>query len=118
MKKYAQIINQKTKLCNVGLGDAAEFYESIGMTEMDVEQAYNGDWYVEGYAPVQPAPTKEEQKQKRADAYQLEVDPITSHISRLRDEENPDEDKIAELIEERAEKVAEIQEKYPYPVEE
>lgn len=116
MKKYAQIVDERTKKCNVGLGTNTEFYKEIGMVEMDVEQAYNGDWYVEGYAPVQPAPTIEEQKQKRADAYQLEVDPITSHISRLRDEENPDEDKIAELIEERAEKVAEIQEKYPYPV--
>ena len=31
-----------------------QFYESIGMTEQDVEQAYNGLWYLAGYAPTQP----------------------------------------------------------------
>ena len=38
-----------------------EWYESIGMTEQDVEQAYNGDWYLKGYAPVQPLDEKEQQ---------------------------------------------------------
>ena len=112
MLKYAKIINEETKQCEVGLGDptaifdevekvrtrqeteqqeqvvpaeydeqgnlvkeetteivdvpidksetfietmtVGEWYESIGMTEQDVEQAYNGDWYLKGYAPVQP----------------------------------------------------------------
>ena len=62
-------------------------------------------------------PTYEEQKQNRAAAYQQEVDPITAHIQRERDKEEPDEEKILSLIEERAEKVAEIKEKFPYPVE-
>ena len=65
-----------------------------------------------------PAPTMEEQKQNRAAAYQQEVDPITAHIQRERDEVEPDEEKIAELLQERAEKVQEIKERYPYPVEE
>lgn len=64
-------------------------------------------------------PTKEEQEQNRANAYQQEVDPITSHISRLRDT-NPMteeiEQEIAQLIEERDAKVEEIKERYPYPV--
>ena len=70
--------------------------------------------------PLPPAPTYEEQKQKRANAYQLEVDPITSHIDRLRDEEQTEEivAKINELIAERAAKVEEIKARYPYPVEE
>ena len=63
------------------------------------------------------APTKEEQKQKRYQAYIVEVDPITAHIQRLRDDAEPDEEKIAELIAERAEKVAEIKARYPYPEE-
>ena len=67
-----------------------------------------------GYVPEKPQPTNEEQKQNRANAYQLEVDPITSHIQRLRDEEEPDEEKIAELIAERNAKVEEIKERYPY----
>lgn len=70
--------------------------------------------------PLPPAPTYDEQKQKRANAYQQEVDPITSHIDRLRDEEQTEEivAKINELIAERAAKVEEIKERYPYPVEE
>ena len=54
MKKYAKIINEETKECSVGLGSNAEYYQSVGMTEMDVEQAYNGNWYVCGYAPQEP----------------------------------------------------------------
>lgn len=53
MKKYAQIIDNETKLCNVGIGTNTDFYKSIGMELLDVEQAYNGQWYLEGYAPVQ-----------------------------------------------------------------
>lgn len=104
MLKYAKVINEETKQCEVGLGDPTEifdevekvrtwqeterqeqaitdeqgnetteiidvpveksetyietttvgqFYESIGMTEQNVEQAYNGDWYLVGYAPKQ-----------------------------------------------------------------
>lgn len=54
MKKYAKIENEETKICSVGLGTDTEFYQSLGMSEMDVEQAYNGDWYITGYAPEKP----------------------------------------------------------------
>lgn len=57
MLKYAKITNEETKECSVGVGTNSDFYKSIGMTEMDVEQAYNGNWYVAGYAPEKPAPT-------------------------------------------------------------
>ena len=69
--------------------------------------------------PPAPAPTKEEQKEARARAYQAEVDPITSHISRLRDAEQTEEitAEIAELIAERDAKVEEIKERYPYPTD-
>lgn len=118
MKRYAKIENEKTKVCSVGIGTNEAFYRSIGMTEMEVEQAYNGRWYLSGYAPEPPAPTKEEQKERRAVAYATEVDPITAHIQRLRDEAEPNETRIAELIDERAEKVASIKSRYPYPEEE
>lgn len=61
MKKYAKIVNEETGLCEVGLGTNSSFYQSIGMKEMEVEQAYNGSWYLKGYAPVKPEPTIEEQ---------------------------------------------------------
>lgn len=60
-----------------------------------------------------PAPSDEEIKALRAEAYLAEVDPITAHIQRLRDEEGTQEE-IAELIKERALKVEEIKERYPY----
>jgi hypothetical protein len=55
MLKYAKIINKETKQCEVGIGTNTEFYKSIGMTEMEVEQAYNGQWYLAGYAPKKVA---------------------------------------------------------------
>ena len=62
-KKYAIITNQETKTVDVGRGTDTEFYKSLGMTEMDVEQAYNGAWYIQGYAPQKPEPTPQEQIQ-------------------------------------------------------
>ena len=61
MIKYAKVINEQTKECEVGVGTNTEFYKSIGMSEMDVEQAYNGSWYLIDYAPIKPEPTVQEQ---------------------------------------------------------
>lgn len=77
MQKYAKIVNPKTGLCEVGTGNpdavwqhpgvdnmktlyVSDFYESLGMELMEVEQAYNGSWYVAGMAPKKPEPTTEE----------------------------------------------------------
>lgn len=83
-------------------------------TEHSVEDyaEYNGEFLLKSDIPT---PTKEKQKERRAQAYLIEIDPITAHIQRERDEEIPDEEKISALIAERAEKVEEIKEKYPYP---
>lgn len=56
----------------------------------------------------------EEMKQARAYAYTVEVDPITAHIQRLKDQDPIPEGEIAELIAERDTKVQEIKERYPY----
>ena len=64
MLKYAKIINEETKACEVGLGTNSAFYKSIGMTEIEVEQAYDGSWYVKGFAPEKPV--EELQAQVRA----------------------------------------------------
>ena len=119
MRKYAKVINEETKACEVGLGTNTAFYQSIGMVEMEVEQAYDGSWYIEGYAPNKPEPTKEEIQALRSDAYKEEIDPITCHIQRLGDEEQTAEviTEIAALVEERKAKVAEIKARYPYPAE-
>ena len=61
MITYAQIVDKQTKLVVVGTGTDSAYYKSIGMVPMDVEQAYNGAWYVKGYAPAKPEPSIEEQ---------------------------------------------------------
>lgn len=75
--------------------------------------------YLESVPNEHPAPTEEEQRQKREVAYTKEVDPITCHIDRLKDEEQTPEieQEIAELKQERSTKVEEIKERYPYPVD-
>ena len=62
MKKYAIIIDEDTKVCEVGLGDNVEFYKSLGFEEMEVEQAYDGGWYVLGYAPQKPLEAYKKEK--------------------------------------------------------
>jgi len=66
MIKYAKIIDEQTKQCEVATGTNESFYASIGMTKQDVEQAYDGSWYVKGYAPQKPEKTY---AQKRAEEY-------------------------------------------------
>lgn len=73
MIKYAKIVNEETKQCQVGTGTNTQFYQSIGMVEMDVEQAYNGQWYVAGYAPAKPEPTEYEKAQERIAVLKAEI---------------------------------------------
>lgn len=79
-------------------------------TDEDIETAYNGDKYLKGYTP---AIDNEYQSQMREKAYVAEVDPITAHIQRLRDDD-PESPEIAELIAERTAKREEIKARYPY----
>ena len=65
MKRYAKIINEETKEVQVGVGCSDEYYIEIGMSLMEVENAYNGKWYLIGYAPIEPEPTEEEIKAAR-----------------------------------------------------
>lgn len=66
---FAKIVNEETKQCDVGIGTNTDFYKSIGMTEMEVEQAYTGDWYVAGYAPQKSE--EEIKKERAAELHQL-----------------------------------------------
>lgn len=59
---YAKIINEETKACEVGLGTNANFYQSIGMIEQEVEQGFNGQWYLLGYAPEKPLDELKQEK--------------------------------------------------------
>lgn len=76
----------------------------------DIEIAYTGDKYLKGFAPK---PSNEYQSKQREMAYIAEVDGITAHIQRLRDDD-PESSEIAELIAERTAKREEIKARYPY----
>ena len=77
MRKYAKITNEETKQVSIGLGTNVSFYQSIGMSEMDVDQAYDGQWYVEGYAPKPSIEYQNEQiRQQRQARFQQEADPL------------------------------------------
>lgn len=102
----AEEYSQVAEWCNEG----QEYHIELYIDENDIE------WYRTAKNPEPLPPTKEEQEQNRANAYQQEVDPITSHIQRLRDMEQTEEiiAEINQLIKERNQKFVEIQQKYPY----
>ena len=62
MLKYCKIINNNTKQVIVALGSDENYYIARGFTKQEVEKATNGEWYLSGYAPLEPQETKEEQK--------------------------------------------------------
>lgn len=91
------------------------FEEIIDMREEKDGVLYRY-WQI-GPEPQPYVPTYDDIKLMRSMTYVREVDPITAHIQRLRDQNPQPEGEIAKLIAERDAKFAEIQEKYPYPVE-
>ena len=66
MIRYAQLINEETGLCNIGTGTNIDFYKSIGMIELDVQQSdvdYN--WYLIDKCPMKNNEEKELEEKKR-----------------------------------------------------
>lgn len=51
MIKYAIVVDDVKKTCNVGIGDADDVYEAMDMTIQDVEE-FDGQWYLTGFAPT------------------------------------------------------------------
>ncbi len=119
MLKRIKYVNEETKQVLTMSKSSTESWavqNGYSADLYDCEQAYNGEWYITGYAPVEPTPTDEEQKQARSNEYVAEVDPIQSHIDRLKDGDYTEEvmEEIAALRIQRDEKRAEIQARYPY----
>lgn len=111
---YAKIINNETKEVVAVENATREFIEANGFTEMEVEQAYNGSWYVKGYAPEEPAPTEEEQRKNRELAYAQEVDPLHAQRQRrtiLGTWSEEDEEEYILKVKELSDKIAK---EYPY----
>lgn len=66
MIKYAKITNQETGLCEVGLGTNTNFYQSIGMTLLDVQQSdIDGAWYLADKCPMKTDEQKEQEEKER-----------------------------------------------------
>lgn len=63
----AKIVNNETKEVSIAFGNK---YPS-DYTEVEVEQAYNGAWYIKGYAPKKPQPTVEEKLIQLENEYQM-----------------------------------------------
>lgn len=120
MKHYARIINEETKTCEVGIGTDVEFYQSVGMVEMDVEEGYDGNWYVAGYAPIKPIPTIEEQNaeisKRREFLYEKEIDGLHAKKQRRTIIGKWTDEDEANYIEEVKRLSAKIEEENPYVV--
>ena len=72
--------NKDTKKClSVGTGTNTEFYKSIGMVDMKVEQAYDGSFWLKGYAP-----TKSDDEQA-LEELQKEQTSLEAQIAELKD---------------------------------
>lgn len=66
MYTYARIINQETGLCEVGVGTNTQFYKSIGMTQLVVQQSdIDGHWYLAELCPMKTDEQKELEEKER-----------------------------------------------------
>lgn len=81
---YAKVINEETKQVSVGIGTDTEFYRSIGMTEQEVEQSWDGQWYLKGYAPEKPIEQKAAEARAERDR---RIDAIRWRIERYQTQE-------------------------------
>lgn len=66
MIKFAQLINEETGLCSIGTGTNIDFYKSIGMIELDVQQSdVDNNWYLVDKCPMKTDEQKELEEKKR-----------------------------------------------------
>ena len=66
MIKYAKITNEELGLCQVGEGTNVEFYQSLGMVEIDVQQSdIDGYWYLTEKCPMKTDEEKELEEKER-----------------------------------------------------
>ena len=64
MIKYCKIINEEKGLVEIGTGTNTNFYKSIGMTQLDVQQSdIDGAWYLTDKCPMK---TDEQKAQEEA----------------------------------------------------
>ena len=113
MFKFYKIVDEDIKSVIT-----ADYKPSENWLEGECEQAYNGSWYVKGYAPVQPISEQNEAiRSKREQLYSTQIDPLHARKARkviLNDWSEADE---AEYVAEVARISKEIEDENPYMVE-
>lgn len=66
MIKYCKIINNEKGLVEIGTGTNANFYKSIGMTQLDVQQSdIDGAWYLTDKCPMKTDEQKAQEEAQR-----------------------------------------------------
>lgn len=66
MIKYAKVINDVSGLCEVAEGSDIDFYKSIGMTQLDIEQSdVDNNWYLSELCPHKSEEEKEQEEKER-----------------------------------------------------
>lgn len=78
MKHLSKITNLETKQVEIGYKEDEAFYIENGFSYQEVEQAYNGAWYLKGYAPEKPVEEKEAEvraeRDRRIDAVRWRIE--------------------------------------------
>ncbi len=66
MIKYCKIINEEKGLVEIGTGTNTNFYKSIGMTQLDVQQSdIDGAWYLTDKCPMKTDEQKAQEEAQR-----------------------------------------------------
>ena len=73
MIKYGIIADDKTKAVSVFLVATEENYKELGAEKLDCEQAWNGGWYLVGFAPKKPADVSAQEARAKRNALMDEV---------------------------------------------
>ena len=101
MIKYALIENEELGTVQVGIGDNAEYYKTLGMEPMDVEQAWNGNWYLKDRIPEKPQDLINRERISELKQRLVETDYVAMKLSEVEGEER------AELLNTYADVLAE-----------
>ena len=72
----AKIIDDKKKKCDVFCGTDYDWAFQNGFSEMEVEQAWDGSWYLSGHCPAEPEKTYAEKRLAEYPAISEQLDMI------------------------------------------
>lgn len=113
MEKYAKVLDIETNEVSVAVGSR----HPDDYTLMEVEEAFDGRWYVKGYAPEKPQPTADEIKELRKQYRRKYMDDSTAERSRKQANGSWTAEDEIEYIELDERITQEIEQLYPYPSE-